>query len=81
MVQRFEFPLVEHLLRSPRGHTYRSIRFRWTHCENPRFGVGRPTPVWQVAVTGLTGGACPTPNVVFFMFFQHVSVLGCLMYI
>jgi hypothetical protein len=28
MVQRFEFPLVEHLLRSPRRHTYKSIRFR-----------------------------------------------------
>jgi hypothetical protein len=27
MVQRSEFPLVEHLLRSPRRHTYRSIRF------------------------------------------------------
>jgi hypothetical protein len=38
-------PLVEHLLRSPRRHTYRSIRFRWTHYENPRFGVGRPSPV------------------------------------
>jgi hypothetical protein len=49
MVQRFEFPLVEHLLRSPRRHTYRSIRFRWTHCEKPRFGVGRPSPVWSVA--------------------------------
>jgi hypothetical protein len=28
MVQRFEFPFVEHLLRSPRRHPYRSIRFR-----------------------------------------------------
>jgi hypothetical protein len=43
MVQSFEFALVEHLLRSPRRHTYRSIRFRWTHCENPRFGIGRPS--------------------------------------
>jgi hypothetical protein len=25
MVQRFEFPLVEHLMRSPRRHTYRSM--------------------------------------------------------
>jgi hypothetical protein len=45
LVQRFEFPLVEHLLRSPRRHSYRSIKFRWPHCENPRFGVGRPSPV------------------------------------
>jgi hypothetical protein len=45
MVQRFEFPLVEHLLRSPRRHTYRSIRFRWIYYENPRFGVGQPSPV------------------------------------
>jgi hypothetical protein len=44
-MQRFEFPLVYHLLRTPRRHTYRSIKFRWTHCENPRFGVGRPSPV------------------------------------
>jgi hypothetical protein len=49
MVQRFKFPLVEHLLRSPRSYTYRSIRFLWTHCENPRFGVGWPSPVWPVA--------------------------------
>jgi hypothetical protein len=49
LVQRFEFPLVEHLLRSSRRHTYRSIMFRWTHCENPRFGGGRPPPVWPVA--------------------------------
>jgi hypothetical protein len=70
MVQRFEFPLVELLLRSPRRHTYRSTRFCWTHCENPRFGVGRPSPVWPVAVTGLTGDTCPAPNVVFFMFFN-----------
>jgi hypothetical protein len=62
LVQRFEFPLVEHLLRSPRRHTYRSIRFRWTHCEKPRFGVGRPSPVRPVGAigsvlggTGLTG--------------------------
>jgi hypothetical protein len=44
MVKRFEFSLVKHLLRSPRRHTYRSIRFRWTHCENPRFGVRQPSP-------------------------------------
>jgi hypothetical protein len=70
MVQRFGFPLVYHLLRSPRRHTYRSIRFRWTHCENPRFGVGRPSPVWPVVVIGLTGGACPPPNGVFSMYFN-----------
>jgi hypothetical protein len=67
-VQRFEFPLVYHLLRTPRRHTYRAIKFHWTHCENPRFGVGRPSPVWPVAVSGLTGGACLVPNFVFFMF-------------
>jgi hypothetical protein len=49
MVQRFEFPLVEHLLRSSNRDSYRSIRFCWTHYENPRFGVGRPSPVWPVA--------------------------------
>jgi hypothetical protein len=70
MVLRFEFPLVEHLLRSSRRHSYWSIRFRWTHCENTRFGVGRPSPVWPMAVTGLTGGACPAPNGVFSMFFN-----------
>jgi hypothetical protein len=70
MVQSFEFPLVEHLLRSPRRHTYRSIRFRWTHCDKSRIGVGRSSPAWPVAVTGLTGGACPPPNCVFFMFFK-----------
>jgi hypothetical protein len=47
LVQRFEFPLVEHLLRSPRIHTYRSIDFCWIHCENSRIG-GR------MACTGLT---------------------------
>jgi hypothetical protein len=47
MVQRFEFPLVEHRLRSPRSHTYRSIEFFWTHYENSRIG-GR------TACTGLT---------------------------
>jgi hypothetical protein len=70
MVQRFEFPLVEHLMWSPRRHSYRSIRFRWTHCENQSFGVGRPSPVWPVAVTGLTGGVCPALNVVFFLCFN-----------
>jgi hypothetical protein len=47
-VQTFEFPLVYHLLRSPRRHTYRSIKFHWTHC-----GLHRsdrwPSPVWPVA--------------------------------
>jgi hypothetical protein len=68
MVQSFEFPLVEHLLRSPRRHSYRSIAFCWTHCEKSQIGVRRPLPVWPVAVTGLTGGACPPPNCVFFLF-------------
>jgi hypothetical protein len=49
-LQRFEFPLVYHLLRTPRRHTYRSIRFHWTHCKNPRFGVGRLSLVWPVAL-------------------------------
>jgi hypothetical protein len=70
MVQSFEFPLVEHLLRSPRRHSYRSIAFCWTHCEKSRIGVGRPSPVWPVVVTGLTGGACPPPNCVFLLFFN-----------
>jgi hypothetical protein len=48
LVQRFELPLVEHLLRSSRSHTYRSINFRWTHCEKSR--------IWgRMACTGLTG--------------------------
>jgi hypothetical protein len=44
-VQRFQFPLVYHLLRTSRRHTYGSITFCWTHCEDPRYGVGRPSPV------------------------------------
>jgi hypothetical protein len=47
-VQIFEFPLVYHLLRTPRRHTYKSIKSCWTHCENPRFGVGRSSPFWPV---------------------------------
>jgi hypothetical protein len=48
-VQRLEFSLENHLLKTPGRHTYRSIKFCWTHCENPRFGVGRSSPVWSVA--------------------------------
>jgi hypothetical protein len=70
LVQSFEFPLVEHLLRSPRRHSYRSIAFCWTHCEKSQIGVGRPSPVWPVAVTGLTGGACLPQTVFFFLFFN-----------
>jgi hypothetical protein len=70
LVQSFEFPLVEHLLRSPRRHSYRSIAFCWTHCEKSQIGFGRLSPVWPVAVTGLTGGACPPQNVFFFLFFN-----------
>jgi hypothetical protein len=48
LVQIFEFPLVEHLLTSPRSHTYRSIDFCSIHCENSR--------IWgRTACTGLTG--------------------------
>jgi hypothetical protein len=45
---KIEFPLVKHPLRSPRSHTYISINFCWTHCENSR--------IWRrTAYTGLTG--------------------------
>jgi hypothetical protein len=71
-VQRFEFPLVEHHLRTPRRHTYSSIDFCWTHCENSRFGGGRLAPIWPVLPTGLTGGGCPTLNHVFFMFSTNI---------
>jgi hypothetical protein len=54
-IQRFEFPLVEQLQRTPRRHTYRSITFCWTHCESSSFGADclhrsdRCTPpVWPV---------------------------------
>jgi hypothetical protein len=69
MMQRFEFPLVEHLLRSSRGHTYRSIRFRWTHCENPRFGSDglHRSDRWRVF----------SPKCCFLLVFQHISILGC----
>jgi hypothetical protein len=73
-VQRFEFPWVEHHLRTPRRHPYRSIVFCWTHCENQIFGVGRPAPVWPVPLTGLTGDDCPTLNLVFFVFSTHIYV-------
>jgi hypothetical protein len=74
MVQRFEFPLVEHLLRSPRSHTYRSLDFCWTHCENSRIGGGRLAPVWPVLPTGLTVGGCQTLSPVFFVFSTHIYV-------
>jgi hypothetical protein len=70
MVQRFEFPLVEHLMRSPRSHTYRSKDFCWTHCENSRIGGGQLAPVWLVHPTGLTGGGCQTLSPIFFVFFD-----------
>jgi hypothetical protein len=73
-VQRFEFPLVEHHLRTPRRHPYIPIAFRWTHYENSRFGVRRLAPVGPVLLTGMTGDACPTLSSVFFVCSTHIYV-------
>jgi hypothetical protein len=74
VVQRFEFPLVEQLLRTPRRHTYRSVEFCWTQCENSRFG-GR------MACTCLTGAPhrsdrlrLQNPNSCFASCPRHISI-------
>jgi hypothetical protein len=74
MMQRFEFPLVEHLLRSPRSHTYRSIDFVGYIVRTQEFGGKRLAPVWPVLPTGLTSGGCQTVGPVVLMFLTHICV-------